>query len=181
MGSAVSRGFRLPGRDRAGDQAVGGSAFFGDRDARAGHGLVRSCEVCVSLACGRDFFSAGAPHDLAGALYPVAIVAMNREKDSAVSDAAFVTPGFVFGSRHAKESADNTDEYPERAGARQSCHDRTGNHERRNAWNGKGADTLEPAEYASGYNAGNGTRDCTFGGFRVSLMCEILRAGVIGE
>ena len=143
--------------------------------------LVAFAEVRPGFTRGRDVVSAGPLHDLLGAFYPVGIVAMDGNQNSAFCYESFIAFCLVFRNSHPYQGADEAADNTACAGASQRSHNRTGSDERSNTGNGECSNSRQQPEGAADGRAGAGSggrpfRELWCASREQSLWCPCYRA-----
>src|SRR5664279_4227700 len=106
---------------------------------------------------------------------------MNGQQNPAILDAPFVALGFVFRDSHTDQSAREATDCAANAGSREGCHDRSGSNERPEAGYCQCADAYQPAQTTAQQSTGACTSRRAFRGLGVLFVCEVFRAGSLGE
>src|SRR5579872_5034324 len=106
---------------------------------------------------------------------------MNRQKNTAIFNAAFVSLGFVLRDSHADQSTREPTYCSTYSNSSQGRHNWPGGYEWTKSGNGEGANTEQPSQTATYYRAGSGTGCGTFGRLGVFLVSKILCASALGK
>src|SRR6185369_10122455 len=102
-------------------------------------------EVGRGLAGGGHIFGASVLQNLFRLLRPIGIVAVNRKKDAAALDPAFVSFGFIFRNAHADQRADDAAYRAADAHTRKGRNNWTCGNKGTDAGDREGADSSQPS------------------------------------
>src|SRR5438105_2333837 len=91
--------------------------------------LIGDSKVRLRLTGCRDILSAGLIENRFRSLHPIGVVAVDRQKDSALSNASFVALRFVFRSSQSCQSSGNPADHATDADSTQETHDGASGHE----------------------------------------------------
>src|SRR5579872_1915267 len=93
--------------------------------------------VSLLFTRGGNVFRSRALQNLLGALLPIRIVAVDRDKQASFSKAPFIALGLVLRHSQADQGTGESTKRPADSDSAQKAHDRTGRNKRSHAWNGQ--------------------------------------------
>jgi hypothetical protein len=128
-----------------------------------------------------DIFAARLLEDLFSAVNLSRALAMNRDENAAVIEAALVALGFVLRDAHANERTDEATDGTADAEASERTHDRTCGDERTDTGDGECAETGEEPEGSAKGPAAENSGCGAFGRLGILLGGKLFRALLVGQ